>query len=272
MSWSNITRLLRRLSVFLVLIGMALIFALATPRFLRTSNLLNVAVQTSIIAIVAIGQTYVILTGGIDLSVGSLIALTGAIAAGLATSGFGTAGGITAALLLGLLLGAVNGVLVVKGRLPPFVATLAMLAIARGLTLFYTQGRPISGLPESFIFLGSGRLLGVGVPVYVLAVVAIVAYIGLRYTRFGLHVRAVGGDEEITRLAGVPTNRVIFLVYVISGLTAAIGGVLLTGPPSAGSLTPSPRRCSAARRWRVASAASVVRWRARSSSASSRTA
>ncbi len=122
-----------------------------------------------------------------------------------------------------------NGVLVVKGRLPPFVATLAMLAIARGLTLFYTQGRPISGLPESFIFLGSGRLLGVGVPVYVLAVVAIVAYIGLRYTRFGLHVRAVGGDEEITRLAGVPTNRVIFLVYVISGLTAAIGGVLLTG-------------------------------------------
>ncbi|NLH06358.1 MAG: ribose ABC transporter permease [Chloroflexi bacterium] len=229
MSWSNITRLLRRLSVFLVLIGMALIFALATPRFLRMSNLLNVAVQTSIIAIVAIGQTYVILTGGIDLSVGSLIALTGAIAAGLATSGFGTAGGITAALLLGLLLGAGNGVLVVKGRLPPFVATLAMLAIARGLTLFYTQGRPISGLPESFIFLGSGRLLGVGVPVYVLAVVAIVAYIGLRYTRFGLHVRAVGGDEEITRLAGVPTNRVIFLVYVISGLTAAIGGVLLTG-------------------------------------------
>ncbi len=233
MSWSNITRLLRRLSVFLVLIGMALIFALATPRFLRMSNLLNVAVQTSIIAIVAIGQTYVILTGGIDLSVGSLIALTGAIAAGLATSGFGTAGGITAALLLGLLLGAVNGVLVVKGRLPPFVATLAMLAIARGLTLFYTQGRPISGLPESFIFLGSGRLLGVGVPVYVLAVVAIVAYIGLRYTRFGLHVRAVGGDEEITRLAGVPTNRVIFLVYVISGLTAAIGGVLLTQPQAA---------------------------------------
>lgn len=224
----NVRRLLRRFGVLLVLIGIALVFALSSPRFLTTSNLLNIALQTAIIAIVAIGETYVILTSGIDLSVGSVIALTGAIAAGLATGGLGTFGGIGVALLAGIAVGAVNGLLIVRGGLPPFVATLAMLAIARGLTLVYTQGRPISGLSQSFIFLGSGRVLGVGFPVIVLIVVAIVAHIVLRHTRFGLHVLAVGGDAETTRLAGVPTHRVIFLVYVISGFTAAIGGVLLT--------------------------------------------
>ncbi|MGD8969617.1 MAG: ribose ABC transporter permease [Anaerolineae bacterium] len=221
--------ILRRFSVFVILLIICLIFALGSSDFLTPSNLLNVALQTSIIAIIAIGMTFTILTAGIDLSVGSVMALSGALAAGLAVrQGWGTYGGIGAALLAGLIVGAINGLLVIKGGIPPFVATLAMMAIARGLTLVYTQGRPIAGIDKSFIFWGTGRLLSVPVPVLLLAVITLVAYAVLRQTRFGLHVYATGGNEETTRLAGIPPDRIKLAVYVISGLTAALGGVLLT--------------------------------------------
>ncbi|MGD2177546.1 MAG: ABC transporter permease, partial [Anaerolineae bacterium] len=137
-------------------------------------------------------------------------------------------GGIGAALLAGLIVGAINGLLVIKGGIPPFVATLAMMAVGRGLTLVYTQGRPIAGIDKSFIFWGTGRLLSVPVPVLLLAVLTLVAHAVLRHTRFGLHVYATGGNEETTRLAGIPPDRIKLAVYVISGLTAALGGVLLT--------------------------------------------
>ncbi|MDX1616715.1 MAG: ABC transporter permease [Candidatus Promineifilaceae bacterium] len=218
----------RRYSVFLILLGIALLFGLSTERFLTPSNLLNIALQTSIIAIVSIGMTFVILTAGIDLSVGSLMALSGALAAGLAVNqGLGTFGGIALALLAGMVVGAVNGLLIVKGKMPPFVATLAMLAAARGLTLVYTQGRPIAGIDETFRFLGSGNVLGIPTPVIFLALVLLVASITLRYTRFGNYVYATGGNEEVSRLAGIPTAWITLSVYVISGFTAALGGVLL---------------------------------------------
>jgi ribose transport system permease protein len=142
--------------------------------------------------------------------------------------GWGTYGGIGAALLAGLVVGAINGLLIIKGGIPPFVATLAMMAVGRGLTLVYTQGRPIAGIEKSFIFWGTGRLLSVPVPVLLLAVITLVAYAVLRHTRFGLHVYATGGNEETTRLAGILPDRIKLVVYVISGLTAAQGGVLLT--------------------------------------------
>ena len=225
---SLILEFLRRYSVFLILIGIATIFALGSERFLTTSNLLNIALQTSIIAIVAIGMTFTILTAGIDLSVGSVMALSGALAAGLAVrQELGTFAGIALALAVGGGIGLINGLLIVKGKMPPFVATLAMLAVARGLTLVYTDGRPISGIDESFIFLGGGEVLGLPMPVILLAIVLIVAFIILRYTRFGMHVLATGGNEEISRLAGIKTARVTLGVYVISGLTAALGGILL---------------------------------------------
>jgi ribose transport system permease protein len=225
---SRLGEILRRFSVFVILLVICLVFALGSSDFLTTSNLLNVALQTSIIAIVAIGMTFTILTGGIDLSVGSLMALSGALAAGLAVrQGWGTYGGIGAALLIGLILGAVNGLLIVKGGMPPFVATLAMMAVGRGLTLVYTQGRPIAGLEEDFIFWGTGRLVGVPVPVILLVFLALIAYVVLRHTRFGLYIYATGGNEETTRLAGVPPDRIKLAVYVISGFTAALGGVLL---------------------------------------------
>jgi len=226
---SKPTEVFRRLSVVIILLLICLVFALGSSDFLTTSNLLNVALQTSIIAIVAIGMTFTILTAGIDLSVGSVMALAGAVAAGLAVrQDLDTFTAIGLALLLGMVIGAINGLMIVKGGIPPFVATLAMLAMARGLTLVYTDGRPIAGLDESFIFLGTGQVLGIPMPVIIMAVIAIIAHIVTRYTRFGLHVYATGGNEEPTRLAGVSTDRVKLAVYIISGLTAAIGGILLT--------------------------------------------
>ncbi len=226
---SKVGDVLRRFSVFIILLIICLIFALGSGEFLTASNLLNVALQTSIIAIVAIGMTFTILTAGIDLSVGSLMALGGALAAGLAVrQGLGTYGGIGVSLLVGLALGVVNGLLIVKGGMPPFVATLAMMAVARGLTLVYTQGRPIAGIEKDFVFWGTGRLLGIPMPVILLAIIATIAHVVLRYTRFGLYVYATGGNEETTHLAGVSPDRIKLAVYAISGLTATLGGVLLT--------------------------------------------
>lgn len=219
---------IRRYSVLLILLGIGLVFTLGSDRFLTPSNLMNIAVQTSIIAIIAIGMTFVILTAGIDLSVGSVVALCGALAAGLAVrQELGTFTGIGLALLAGAAVGVINGLLVVRGKMPPFVATLSTLAIARGLTLVYTEGRPISGIDERFTFLGSGEILGIATPVIILAIVFVVAYIVLRSTRFGNYVYATGGNEEVSRLAGVRTSIITLSVYIISGFLAALGGVLL---------------------------------------------
>lgn len=220
---------LRRISVLGILLLICVVFALGSSEFLTTSNLLNVALQTSIIAIVAIGMSFVIFTAGIDLSVGSMMALAGAIAAGMAVrQGFDTYVSITIGLGIGLILGAVNGLMIVKGGIPPFVATLSMLAIARGLTLVYTEGRPIAGLDEQFIFWGTGQVWGIPLPVIIMAVIAVVAHIITRYTPFGLHVYSTGGNEETTRLAGVSPDRIKLAVYMISGFLAALGGILLT--------------------------------------------
>lgn len=219
---------IRRYSVLLILLVIGLVFSLGSDRFLTPSNLMNIALQTSIIAIIAIGMTFVILTAGIDLSVGSVVALCGALAAGLAVKQeLGTYVGIGLALLAGAAVGVINGLLIVKGKMPPFVATLSTLAIARGLTLVYTEGRPISGIDEKFIFLGNGEILGIATPVIVLAIVFVVAYIVLRSTRFGNYVYATGGNEEVSRLAGVRTSVITLSVYIISGFLAALGGVLL---------------------------------------------
>ena len=218
----------RRLSVLGILLLICLVFALGSSEFLTASNLLNVALQTSIIAIVAIGMTFVILTAGIDLSVGSMMALCGAIAAGMAVrQGMDTYVSISIGLGIGLFLGAINGLMIVKGGIPPFVATLSMLAIARGLTLVYTKGRPIAGLDERFIYWGTGQVLGIPVPVILMIVIAVVAHIVTRYTPFGLHVYSTGGNEETTRLAGISPDRIKLAVYMISGFLAALGGILL---------------------------------------------
>jgi len=221
--------LLRRYSVMLILLALCVALALLSKSFLTASNLLNVALQTSIVAIVAIGMTFTILTGGIDLSVGSVVALSGALAAGwIVRNGLNTYLAIGLALLVGCALGTISGLLVVKGNIPPFVATLSVMAIGRGLTLVYTQGKPIAGMGQDFVFWGTGKVGPVPVPVLILILALAAAYMVLTRTRFGLYVYAIGGNEETARLAGIKTEWIKIAVYVISGFTAALTGVLLT--------------------------------------------
>lgn len=224
----GLLEIIRQGSVFFILLIIIILLALLSQRFLTVSNILTVALQTSIIALVGIGMTFTIITGGIDLSVGSVAAFCGALAAGLAVRNqIGTYPALGVALVVGALLGGINGALIVWGRIPPFVATLAMLAGARGLTLVYTQGRPIAGLDQQFTFWG-GEVGSIPVPVIVLVVIAVLAYLLLSKTVFGLHTYAVGGGEETARLAGLQVNRVKLWVYILSGLCAGIAGVLLT--------------------------------------------
>lgn len=230
-----------RSSSLVFLIVFWIVLGLASPDFLTTSNILNVALQTSVLAIVGMGMTFAMLTGGIDLSVGSGVALASALAAGLAAQADALPRGAYAgqglpailalllALLVGGVLGAVSGGLIVRGRIPPFVATLAMLAAARGLTLVYTGGYVIPATDPVLTFLGAGTIGPIPTPVILMIVLFVGLWYVLTQTRFGLHVYAVGGNLETARLAGVRTGLVKLSAYVISGLMAAAGGIILMG-------------------------------------------
>jgi ribose/xylose/arabinose/galactoside ABC-type transport system permease subunit len=225
--------------IFLVLFWIGL--GIASPNFLTPSNILNIALQTSVLAIVAMGMTFTMLTAGIDLSVGSMVALTSAVSAGLAAQAAALPRGafagqglspflaIAFALATGSALGAVNGLLIVRGKIPPFVATLAMLAAARGLTLVYTGGYVIPAVDPALTFLGTAQVGPFPVPVVVMALLFIALWFVLTQTRLGLYTYAVGGNEETTRLAGIPVGAVVLIAYIISGLMAALGGVILMG-------------------------------------------
>ncbi len=220
---------LRQGSVFLILLALVILFSLGSDRFLQERNLVNILVQNAPIIVMTVGMTLTMLVGGIDLSVGSIAALSGAISAGLVVNnGLSVGMGMLVGLIIGFLLGLVNGGLVVYGKLPPFVATLAMLGIARGLTLVYTEGRPISGMGEAYTYWGTGKVGTVPVPVIVWIVVVLLFWLLLKRTRFGLHIYAIGGGEETSRLAGVSVNRVKLLTYGLSGVLAGLAGLLLT--------------------------------------------
>jgi ribose transport system permease protein len=223
--------LLSRAPEYGLLIGFVLLCAVlsfVSPVFLTPTNLLNVALQAAVVAILAFGQTFVILTAGIDLSVGSVLALTGAVMASI-TGNNGVLIGILAGLLVGALLGVINGLFVTRARVAPFIATLAMLAIARGLTYIYTQGSPIRVTQAGFNFFGQGVVGTVPVPVLVMLAVFVVCLVVLTQTRFGRYVFAIGSNPEVTRLAGVPIDRYVVAVYAISGLLAGLGALILTG-------------------------------------------
>lgn len=219
----------QRASGLFLLILVAVIFGLLSDRFLTVSNFTNIALQTSVVAIATIGMTLTMLMAGIDLSVGSIAAFSGALSAGFMTrNGLPIPTAILMGIAIGTFLGSINGVLSVYGKLPPFVATLAMLGVARGLTLVYTEGKPISGLDPAFTFLGSGSWGPVPMPVVIWLVVLAILFFILRYTKFGLYIYAIGGNEETARLAGIPTNRIKIIVYGLSGGLASLTGILLT--------------------------------------------
>ena len=213
------------------LAGLALLVVLLTvlsPHFLTVSNLMNVMEQTSINAVIAVGMTFVILSGGIDLSVGSLVALSGVALAAALRSGVPLPIALLAGLATGAAAGLVNGLLITRGKLPAFIATLGMMSVARGLTLFVTDGRPISGFEAGFRTLATGRVLGVPASVLLAAALYLAAHVVLTRTRFGLYVYAIGGNEEATRLSGVGVRFHKTMVYVLAGLMSAVAAVILT--------------------------------------------
>jgi ribose transport system permease protein len=222
--------LITKLGPLIGLFLLVIVITLLNPSFLSVNNLLNVLRQVSISALIAFGMTFVILTGGIDLSVGSTLALTGAVAASLLASGTDPILAMGAALILGLLLGAVNGVIITKGKVAPFIATLATMTIYRGLTLVYTEGRPVSGLGDSLAFqmFGKGYFFGIPVPVITMIITFAVLYFILHKTTFGRRVYAVGGNEEASKLSGISPDRVKIAVYAITGLLAAMSALILT--------------------------------------------
>lgn len=223
--------------VGLIVVTICMIFA--SDKFLTSANLENIARQVSINAIIAVGMTCVILTGGIDLSVGPVMALSGTLTAALLVAGVPGPIAIMAGLLLGAAFGIGNGVFVACLKMPPIIVTLATMGIARGLGLMYTNGYPVSGLPEWFSFFGRGEFLGIQIPILAMVLVYIAAFILLQHTPIGRYIYAIGGNEEAVRLSGVRAPRYKLLVYGISGLTAAVAGLLLTsrlmsGQPNAG--------------------------------------
>lgn len=220
-----------------------IVFSLLSPYFFSADNLLNVTLQASITAIIAVGMTFVILTGGIDLSVGSLVAFAGIVSTSVlkldAPAGLIFPAAILVGLLVGAGSGAAAGVFMTRFNIAPFIVTLALMTIWRGAAFMYTEGRPIWELPEGFSLLGSGRFLGVPNPTIVMIVVFMIAHIVLKYTSFGRHVYAVGGNVEAARVSGIDTRRVYISVYAISGVLSALSGILLasrinSGQPNAG--------------------------------------
>lgn len=222
----------RRTPVFYPLVGLvvvSLVMVFASGSFLSASNISNIMRQVSINALIAVGMTFVILTGGIDLSVGAVMALAGTLAAGLMASGVNGVLALIVCLVAGLLFGAANGICVAYAGMPPIIVTLATMGIARGLGLIYTGGYPISGLPAWVNWFGAGRISGIDVPILIMLAVYAVAWLLLERTAFGRYVYAIGGNETATRLSGVRVPRAKLLVYALSGFTAAIAAVVLTG-------------------------------------------
>ncbi|MBE3578761.1 MAG: ABC transporter permease [Caldanaerobacter subterraneus] len=214
-------------------------FSITSDKFLSVDNLLTVALQTSIIAIIAMGQTYVIITGGIDLSIGSNIALGGVVAALLMANGFSIPISIIIALLVGLFVGTVNGTLVAYGKIPPFIVTLGAMSIIRGTAYVLTGGIPITNVPLEFSTFGMGRILKIPVPVIIMVIlIAIFGFI-LAKTKLGRYIYAVGSNREAARLAGINIPTVLIAVYAISGFLAVWAGIIvagriISGQPAAG--------------------------------------
>lgn len=222
--------------ILLVLIVLGIILSLATKRFLAVNNITNVLLQSATTGLVAVGMTYVIITGGIDLSVGSVVALASALGAGMMKGamkimpvGWAVMVSIGFMLLIGAIIGLIQGLLISKLRMPAFIVTLAGLSIARSLTMVYTGGKTIAGLPDTFAAIGCRRLWGwLPMPVIILITVFLVAFYILQYTAFGRSLYAIGGNREATKLSGINTVRVETLTYMISGLTAGMAAVVLT--------------------------------------------
>ncbi len=218
----------RRFGTLLGLVLLCVTLWILSPYFLTPSNLVNVVQQTAVNAIIAVGMTFVIVSAGIDLSVGSIVAFSGVILASCLQAGAPLPLALLAGLAAGGACGLVNGLLITWGRLPPFISTLGMMSVARGAALVYTQGRPISGFEADFRFLATGELGFLPVPVLIMGVVYLLSHLLLSRTRFGRYTYAIGGNEEAAQLSGVSVRFHKSMIYAFSGLTSAVAAIILT--------------------------------------------
>jgi ribose transport system permease protein len=235
----NYRQSLAKFQSLIALVILCLVISLLSDKFLTTTNAWNVMRQISVNICISVGMTLVVLTAGIDLSIGSVLALCGAITAGLLKNGievpssnlyigFTILGATVAGLLVGSLLGWFNGWTITKFKVPPFVATLAMLTIARGLTMLWTKGFPITGLGENFAHLGTGWFLGIPLPVWISGIIVFIAVIITNKTKLGRYIYAIGGNENAATLSGINIKKVKIAVYTIAGALAGVGGLLVT--------------------------------------------
>ncbi|SRR5581483_9843268 len=230
----NLSRLLARYGILLALVLLAAAFSILSPLilggqyFLEPNNLLQVGLQASINAIIAVGMTFVITSAGIDLSVGSMVALAGILVAQMLKGSGSPVVVLGLGILIGILCGLVNGVLITRANLPPFIATLGTMGIFRGVALILSEGRPIYGLPDTYVNLFAGQLGPIPIPVIIAGIVALIFGFVLTRTKVGEYTVALGGNEETARLSGINVNRYKLVVYAICGALSGLAGVVLT--------------------------------------------
>ncbi|WP_353854379.1 ribose ABC transporter permease RbsC [Bacillus sp. Bos-x628] len=222
--------IMQKLGPFLGLIFLVVIVSILNPSFLEPLNILNLLRQISINALIAFGMTFVILTGGIDLSVGAILALSSALTAGFIVSGMDPILAIIIGCIIGAILGMINGLFITKGKMAPFIATLATMTIFRGLTLVYTDGNPITGLGSNYAFqlFGRGYFLGIPVPAITMLLTFIVLWTLLHKTPFGRRTYAIGGNEKAALISGIKVPRVKIMIYSLAGFMSALAGAILT--------------------------------------------
>jgi len=233
-------RLLGKYGIVLVLLVLFALLSFSSPSFLSVQNVLNVLRQTSLNGIIAVGMTFVIITGGIDLSVGAIVAVAAVVATSFAhPDSYPILVPLAVGLGVGALAGFVNGFAIARGHIAPFIVTLGMMTIVRGTALVISGGRPVINLTDQYTWIGGGYLLGIPVPVYLFLLVVLLGHFLLAYTRFGRHVYAIGGNEQAAQVSGVNLPRTKMVVYTLAGLFAGFAGVVLssrvmTGSPVAG--------------------------------------
>ena len=227
-SKKSIVNFMNTFRAVIILLLMCIVASILSPAFLQVNNLFNVVRQIAVVGMIACGMTFVILTGGIDLSVGSIVGISGAMAAGTLAATNSTLLAVLVSICVGLACGGVNGYFVAKSGIPPFIATLGMMTLIRGCILIYTKGAPIPIKSDSFKYIGKGVIFGIPVPILLLIALYGVAYVVLAHTRFGRNLYALGGNREAARLSGIAVIPTEAMTYVINGFICGIAAVVLT--------------------------------------------
>jgi ribose/xylose/arabinose/galactoside ABC-type transport system permease subunit len=233
----NIKKLIISGGIYIAFLILCVILSFASPSFLTISNISNVFRQVSVVGIMALAMTYVIIIGGIDLSIGSIMSLCAVVACSFATktNAYPISVAIAIGIGTGIVTGLFNGLLIALGRIPPFIVTLASMAIFKGITLIYCGGRPVINLTDDYVQIGSGYIGGIATPIVVFVALILIAHFFLKHTRFGRYIYAVGGNEQGAYIGGINVNMIKIITYALSGVAAAISGIILSSRVMVGS-------------------------------------